>query len=120
MTTGRDPAVGGVGGVEAGEISWVEDGTGPLLRFRGLIDRDAVRRFRRLVPPASWPPRADLAQVTAIDAAGLELLVHLARKPRRRGGELEVLALPAELRPVLTRAGLSALLPRPDGSPTGA
>ena len=118
MTTGRDPA--GDGGAQAGEVTWAEDATGPLLRFRGVIDREAVRRFRRLVPPASWPSRADLAEVTAIDAAGLELLVHLARKPRRRGGELEVVALPARLRPVLAKAGLSALLPRPDGSPTGA
>jgi ABC-type transporter Mla MlaB component len=79
-----------------------------------------VRRFRQLVPPASWPARADLAAVTAIDAAGLELLVHLARKPRRRGGELEVIGLPAALHAVLARAGLSQLLPRPDSTTTTA
>ena len=110
--------VGG-GGARSGEIVWVEDATGPLLRFSGSIDREAVRRFRLLVPPASWPPRADLAAVTDIDAAGLELLVHLARKPRRRGGELEVLAVPAAVRPALDRAGLASLLPR-DETPTSA
>ena len=104
----------------AGEVVWAEDATGPLLRFRGSIDREAVRRFRLLVPPASWPARADLAEVTALDAAGLELLVHLARKPRRRGGELHLLALPEHLRPVLERAGLSRLLPRTNGTPTTA
>ena len=103
-----------------GQIVWAEDPTGPLLRFSGAIDREAVRRFRLLVPPASWPPRADLAAVSTIDAAGLELLVHLARKPRRSGGELELLALPTGLRPVLERAGLSRLLPRQDGSPAPA
>jgi anti-anti-sigma factor len=113
MAAGNTPAA-------EGEIVWAEDPEGALLRFSGVIDREAVRRFRRLVPPASWPPRADLAEVTAIDAAGLELLVHLARKPRRRGGELQVTALPEELHAVLVRAGLSQLLPHPDGTTTSA
>jgi anti-anti-sigma factor len=113
MTAGPDPA-------GSGDVVWAEDTTGPLLRFTGAIDRDAVRRFRLLVPPASWPARADLEGVTSLDAAGLELLVHLARKPRRRGAELEVLGLPAELRPVLERAGLSRLVPRTDGTTTSA
>jgi anti-anti-sigma factor len=117
MSTGSDLAADGV---RPGEIVWFEDTAGPLLRFSGSIDRETVRRFRLLVAPASWPPRVDLAATTSIDAAGLELLVHLARKPRRHGGELEVIALPEHLRPVLARAGLSQLLPRPDGSPTNA
>jgi anti-anti-sigma factor len=109
MTAGAAPA-------GSGEVVVAEDATGPLLRLVGAIDRDAVRRFRLRVPPASWPPRADLTEVTSLDAAGLELLVHLARKPRRRGGELQLLGLPDHLRPVLVRAGLSRLVPRPDGS----
>jgi ABC-type transporter Mla MlaB component len=111
MSTGSECAEGGA--VRPAEIVSTEDAIGPLLRFSGAIDREAVRRFRLLVPPASWPPRADLAAVTTIDAAGLELLVHLARKPRRRGDELEVLGVPGQLRPVLARAGLAGLL-RPD------
>jgi ABC-type transporter Mla MlaB component len=103
-----------------GEIVWAEDPAGPLLRFTGRVDREAVRRFRLLVPPASWPPRADLAEVTALDAAGVELLLHLARKPRRRGAELELLAVPEDLQQVLVRAGLARLLPRTDGTPTSA
>jgi ABC-type transporter Mla MlaB component len=103
-----------------GEVVWAGDATGPLLRFSGSIDREAVRRFRLLVPPSSWPARADLGAVTALSPAGLELLVHLARKPRRRGGELELTALPEHLRPVLARAGLATLLPRTNGTPTSA
>lgn len=103
-----------------GEVVRTEDATGPLLRFSGSIDREAVRRFRLLVPPATWPARADLGAVTALSPAGLELLVHLARKPRRRGGELELTALPEHLRPVLARAGLGTLLPRTNGTPTSA
>jgi ABC-type transporter Mla MlaB component len=103
-----------------GEVVWAEDATGPLLRFTGVVDREVVRRFRLLVPPASWPARADLGAVTELGPAGLELLVHLARKPRRRGGELELTALPDHLRPVLARAGLSSLLPRTNGTPTTA
>jgi anti-anti-sigma factor len=118
MSTGPDLTGGGAAG--SGEIVRAEDATGPLLRFSGSIDREAVRRFRLLVPPASWPPRVDLAAVTGIDAAGLELLVHLARKPRRHGGRLAVLAVPAELRPALARAGLAQLLPRTNGTTTSA
>ncbi|WP_138760191.1 STAS domain-containing protein [Modestobacter altitudinis] len=103
-----------------GEVVWAEDATGPLLRFSGSIDREAVRRFRLLMPPATWPARADLGAVTALSAAGLELLVHLARKPRRSGGELELTALPEHLRPVLARAGLATLAPRTNGTPTSA
>src|SRR5215207_4380847 len=113
MATDSDPC-------PDGEVVWAEDATGPLLRFSGSIDREAVRRFRLLVPPASWPARADLGAVTALGPAGLELLVHLARKPRRRGAELELTALPHHLRPVLARAGLSTLLPRTNGTPTSA
>ena len=116
----RSADLAGSGAAPRGEITQGEDAAGPLLRFRGLIDREAVRRFRRLVPPSSWPPRADLGEVTTIDVAGLELLVHLARKPRRRGGELELVALPAHLHPVLAQAGLSRLLPRPGGTTTSA
>ena len=116
MSAVPDPATGGD---QAGEVVWAEDAAGPLLRFSGVIDREAVRRFRRLAPPSSWPARVDLAEVTTLDAAGLELLVHLARKPRRHGGELELLTVPRSLYPVFARAGLSQLLPRPDGSPTG-
>ena len=108
MSSGPEPADGGA--AHPGDVVWTEDADGPVLQFSGAIDREVVRRFRRLVPPASWPPRADLTAATALDAAGLELLVHLARKPRRRGGELEVVGLPDHLRPVLVRAGLSRLL----------
>ncbi|MGY1857487.1 STAS domain-containing protein [Modestobacter sp. SYSU DS0290] len=106
MTTGPDPS-------GSGAVVLAEDGAGPLLRFSGQIDRETVRRFRREVPPASWPERADLEAVSTLEAAGLELLVHLARKPRRRGAELRLVHLPDHLHPVLERAGLSWLLPRP-------
>ena len=111
MSLGAEPA----GGPAAGEVRWAEDATGPLLAFAGHIDRETVRRFRLLVPPASWPARADLSEVTALDVAGLELLVHLARKPARTGSRLQLLAVPERLRPAIERAGLSQLLPRPAG-----
>jgi anti-anti-sigma factor len=103
-----------------GEVVRAEDATGPLLRFTGSIDRDAVRRFRLLVPPASWPARVDLGAVTELGPAGLELLVHLSRKPRRHGGELVLTAVPDHLRPVLAQAGLSRLVPRTNGTPSTA
>ncbi|MFQ1003140.1 lipid asymmetry maintenance protein MlaB [Modestobacter sp. SSW1-42] len=112
MSSGADPA----DGPAAGEVRWTEDDAGPLLAFTGRIDRETVRRFRLLVPPASWPARADLSAVTALDVAGLELLVHLARKPARTGSRLELLQVPERLRPAIDRAGLSQLLPRPAGS----
>ena len=77
------------------------------------IDRDAVRNFRVQVPPALWPERVDLCDVELLTPAGVELLIHLARKPRRQGRELQVSGTPAALRPVLEKAGL-AHLARPD------
>ena len=94
----------------------LEDADGAVLVFRGDVDRDVVRAFRLRVPPALWPARADLAATTALDPVAVQLLVHLARKPRRQGGELQVTAVPAALRPVLERAGL-AHLARPDTAP---
>ena len=114
MSSGPEPADGGA--AHPGDVVWTEDADGPVLQFSGAIDREVVRRFRRLVPPASWPPRADLTAATALDAAGLELLVHLARKPARTGRRLELLGVPERLRPPIERAGLSQLLPRPAGS----
>nr|WP_166754086.1 STAS domain-containing protein [Modestobacter marinus] len=108
VSSGPDPV--------AGEVVHAEDEAGPLLRFTGRIDREAVRRFRVLVTPADWPDRADLSGVTAVDAAGLQLLVHLSRKTQRRGARLRLLAVPAELEPALARAGLSRLLTQ-DGVP---
>lgn len=114
VSSGPDPAASSVSG--QGEIRLGEDGAGPLLLCTGVLDRETVRRFRLAVPPTAWPPRADLTGVTAIDAAGLELLVHLARKPRRRGRELVLVGLPERLHPALDRAGLSGLLPPPGGT----
>ena len=57
--------------------------------------------------PPSWPARVDLSAVTAMDGAGLELLLHLARKQKRFGGELEVVEPPAALRRVMEQGGLT-------------
>ena len=87
----------------------LEDADGPVLVFSGIIDKEAVRDFRLQVPPALWPGRVDLTAVTGLDDAGVLLLVHLSRRPRRQGRELEVLGVPSALRPVLERAGLTHL-----------
>ena len=92
---------------------------GPVLAFAGVVGKDVVRAFRLRVPPALWPERVDLSAVTSLDAAAVQLLVHLARKPRRQGRELQVDGVPAMLRPQLERAGL-AHLARPDTAPSGA
>lgn len=86
------------------------DDDGPLLVLAGTIDRDAVRRFRVQVPPALWPERIDLCGVHSLGQAGIELLLHLARKPRRQGRELDLVGAPLPLRPELERAGLANLI----------
>jgi anti-anti-sigma factor len=98
LSPGRD--------VPGGEIVLVED---PVrhLRFTGDIGKDAVRDFRLQVRPASWPARVDLSDVGAMDSAGLELLLHLARKQKRFGGELEVVEPPAPLRRLMEQSGLT-------------
>ena len=77
------------------------------LRFSGPITKDVVREFRLQVRPTDWPSRVDLSDVTAMDTAGLELLLHLARKQKRFGGELEVVEPPPALRRTMEQGGLT-------------
>ena len=77
------------------------------LRFTGRIGKDVVRVFRLQVRPAAWPSRVDLSEVTAMDSSGLELLLHLARKQKRFGGELEVVEPPPPLRRTMEQGGLT-------------
>ncbi|WP_254781795.1 STAS domain-containing protein [Modestobacter sp. DSM 44400] len=88
-------------------ITLVEDAPVRHLRFTGDIGRDVVREFRLSVRPASWPSRVDLSGVHSMDSAGLELLLHLARKQKRFGGELEVVEPPAPLRRLMEQSGLT-------------
>jgi anti-anti-sigma factor len=99
------PAIGP--DVPPGAIRLVEDAPVRHLRFTGTIGRDAVREFRLQVRPAAWPARVDLSEVTSLDAAGVELLVHLARKQKRTGGELEVVQPPARLGRLMEQTGLT-------------
>jgi anti-anti-sigma factor len=93
-----------------GTIALVDAGPVRLVRFIGDIGRDAVREFRLGVRPSAWPARVDLSAVRSLDAAGRELLLHLARKQRRSGGELEVVAPPAAVRRTMERSGLTSVL----------
>ena len=85
----------------------LEEGPVRQLRFTGRIGKDVVRVFRLEVRPAAWPSRVDLSEVTAMDSAGLELLLHLARKQKRFGGELEVVEPPPPLRRTMEQGGLT-------------
>lgn len=85
----------------------LDEGPVRQLRFTGGITRDVVREFRLAVRPAAWPARVDLSGVTAMDGAGLELLLHLARKQRRSGGELEIVEPPPALRRTMEQGGLT-------------
>ena len=89
----------------------IELDEGPVrqLRFSGPITKDVVRQFRLNVRPTDWPARVDLSAVTAMDTAGLELLLHLARKQKRFGGELEVVEPPPALRRTMEQGGLTRL-----------
>jgi anti-anti-sigma factor len=94
-------------GALPGVIALVEDSPVRHLRFTGDIGKDVVREFRRSVRPAAWPARIDLRNVREMDSAGVELLLHLARKQKRFGGELEVVEPPAPLRRLMERSGLT-------------
>jgi anti-anti-sigma factor len=99
-------ATGDQPGDEPGGIV-LEEGPVRQLRFTGRIGKGVVRDFRLQVRPAAWPSRVDLSAVTAMDSAGLELLLHLARKQKRFGGELEVVEPPAPLRRRMELGGLT-------------
>ena len=111
MSEVEQPAGGG-GDAVPGSIV-LTDADGPVLVFTGTVGKDVVRTFRLRVPPALWAERVDLSAVTALDAAAVQLLVHLASKPRRQGRELQLDGVPTAIRPLLERAGL-AHLTRPD------
>jgi anti-anti-sigma factor len=102
----------------------LDDGPVRQLRFSGPITKDVVRQFRLQVRPTDWPSRVDLSDVSAMDTAGLELLLHLARKQKRFGGELEVVEPPAALRRTMEQGGLTRLshwaLSCTDGPPAPA
>ncbi|MCW2697114.1 MAG: Anti-anti-sigma regulatory factor [Modestobacter sp.] len=120
-------------GTARGELPGaIELQEGPVrqLRFSGPITKDVVREFRVHVRPTDWPSRVDLSGVTAMDTAGLELLLHLARKQKRFGGELEVVEPPPALRRTMEQGGLTRLShwapvsadvpPAPSGPTAGA
>lgn len=90
---------------EHGSIFLVDDGG--LLVFTGEIDKEVVRHFRLTVRPAQWPARVDAREVTFMSSAGLELMVHLARKQKRAGAELELIEPPTSLRLLLNQTGLN-------------
>ena len=102
----------------------LDDGPVRQLRFSGPITKDVVREFRLQVRPTDWPSRVDLSEVSAMDTAGLELLLHLARKQKRFGGELEVVEPPPALRRTMEQGGLTKLshwaLSCADGPPAPA
>ena len=102
----------------------LEEGPVRQLRFTGRIVKDVVRVFRLQVRPAAWPSRVDLSHVTSMDSSGLELLLHLARKQKRFGGELEVVEPPPPLRRTMEQGGLTRVSPwvraTPDAPPAPA
>ena len=117
MSVVEQPAGNGGDAVPGSVV--LADADGPVLQFAGEVGKDAVRAFRLRVPPALWPEQVDLSATTSLDAAAVQLLVHLARKPRRQGRELQVDGVPVTLGPQLERAGL-AHLARPHTAPSGA
>ncbi len=93
-------------GVSQGAVRLLDDVDPPVLHFSGEIDRHVVRDFRVHVRPAQWPARADVRDVTYMSSAGLELLVHLGRKQKRSGSELELIEPSRALRQLLAQTGL--------------
>ena len=102
-------------------IALVEDGPVRFLRFSGDIGRDVVREFRLAVRPAQWPARIDLSEVRTLDPAGRELLLHLARRQKRVGSELEVVPPPPPMRLLMEQTGLTSVShwAAPDAPPPG-
>lgn len=65
------------------------------LHFRGRLDRDSVSALWRTLPKGTWTA-LDLSQVSALDTAGLALLVETAAHCgwRAGGGMLRILDAP--------------------------
>ena len=106
-------------GVSQGSVRLLDDTDPHVLHFSGEIDRHVVREFRVTVPPARWPARADVRDVTYMSSAGLELLVHLGRKQKRAGGELELVEPSRALRELLAQTGLHRVFRSVKAHPAG-
>jgi anti-anti-sigma factor len=76
-----------------------------------IVHAEAERQalLARLADDAAWPP-LDLSHVTAIDSAGVQLLLALQRSLRERGQPWRVAAASEAVRGVLATYGLLALV----------
>ena len=101
-----EPTAAASAGARPGGIA-LEEGPVRQLRFTGTVTKDVVRDFRVRVRPQAWPSRVDLSGVDAMDGTCVELLLHLARKQKRFGGELEVVEPPPPLRRTMEQGGLT-------------
>lgn len=82
----------------------------------GLTIREAAEAKTRLLPSGAAPPsQLDLSGVTAIDSAGLQILVALRREAARAGGELRYANAAPCVVQTAARAGLGEHLGLPAG-----
>lgn len=86
-----------------------------VVTVRGRLDLGGVSRLRERLLRVSHGPGSrlflDLSGVTSCDALGLGLLVATARRARRSGGDLCLVAPRPAVAQVLGASGLSRLLP---------
>lgn len=95
----------------------IEDGTGPVYRIKGTLDFSGVPGLLargRQVFPAGGPVRLDLGGLTAVNSAGLALLLEWQDEFRRSGAALKLLNVPATLINIARVCELESILALPD------
>ena len=95
------------------------DDRGCLVRLRGSLDvrttADLRLHLHRVIAAGSSPVLLDLGEVHVGDATGFGLLVECARRSRRAGRPLHIVAADERTRRLIRRARLGRLL---TGAPT--
>lgn len=90
------------------------DQDGAVIKLRGVLQRDAVMPLLSQLLPClrrgQGEVTLDLSQVTAMDSAGLALLVEMIRQGRAMGRMVHVTALPQQIKPMVVLTGLDQIL----------
>jgi phospholipid transport system transporter-binding protein len=110
MPRSSSQSLGNEAGVDCEQV----DGNGTVIKLRGVLLRDGVlpllKQLASCLRKGQGDITLDLDQVTAMDSAGLALLVEVVRQGRDLGRLVHVVALPEQIKPLATLTGLDQIL----------
>ena len=82
-------------------VERTKDADGPLLRVSGRLELKESGELWRALHAGELPPRIDLSGVEAADGASVAMLLDARAAVRKRGGDIELLGAPPDVRDLL-------------------